>query len=217
MSVIYYSFFEMAISINMKYSLQALAVTCILFFSFTLGKADDYGTQTAAAGVLENEYLPNYGGINGGYSSQNGDYPHEYGGGTGTADAQPGYLFSKALRCFNDKQIYSSCEEAYRLTETGDLNVPPEYTDQYCSGPCLKETHLVLNCLGNILSNFRFYNKATIRVVEETIKEGCSYGPRRGFFNVAEHILADGGTALRASKFMLHGVVLMSLTHIFFL
>lgn len=77
-------------------------------------------------------------------------------------------------------QIYSSCEESYRLTETGELHIPPEYTDQYCRGPCLEETHHVLNCLQNILSRFRFYNKATIRAVEETIKEGCSYGPKRG-------------------------------------
>lgn len=65
-----------------------------------IGKADDYETQTAAAGVLENEYLPNYGGTNGEYS------PHEYGG--GTVDAQPDYLFSKALQCFTDKHVTPS-------------------------------------------------------------------------------------------------------------
>ncbi|XP_055815226.1 uncharacterized protein LOC129884999 [Solanum dulcamara] len=202
----------MAVCINMKHSLQALTVTCFLFFPYILGKADDYETQTAAAGVLENEYLPNYGGTNGGYSSENGDSP-QYGG--GTIDAQPDYLFSKALQCFTDKHIYSSCEESYRLTETGELHVPPEYTDQYCRGPCLEETHHVLNCLGNILSHFRFYNKATIRAVEETIKEGCSYGPKRGFFSVAEHILAYDNTAFRASKSMLHSLVLMTLALIF--
>ncbi|MCD7449617.1 hypothetical protein HAX54_000845 [Datura stramonium] len=191
----------------MKHSLQALTVTCFLFFPFTLGGADDYETQTTAAGVLQNEYLPNYGGTY-------GDSP-QYGG--GTVDAHPDYLFSKALQCFTDKHIYSSCEESYRLTETGELHVPPEYADQYCRGPCLEETHLVLNCLENILSHFRFYNKATIRAVEETIKEGCSYGPKRGYFNVAEHILAYGSTAFRASRSMLHGFVLMTLALIFFL
>ncbi|CAN4106268.1 unnamed protein product [Withania somnifera] len=203
----------MALSINMKYTRQVLAVTCILFSLSTLGKADDYETQTAAAGVLENEYLPNYGGTNGGYSSH-GD-SSQYGG--GTVDAQPDYLFTKALKCFTDKHIYSSCEESYRLTETGELHVPPEYTDQYCRGPCLEETHLVLNCLENILSHFRFYNKATIRAVEETIKEGCSDGPRRGYFNVADHILAYDSTAFRASKSILHGFVLMNLAVILFL
>ncbi|CAN4103687.1 unnamed protein product [Withania somnifera] len=126
-------------------------------------------------------------------------------------------LSTVALQCFTDKNIYSSCEESYRLTETGELLVPPVYTDQYCGGPCLEEAHLVLNCLENILSCFRFYNKANIRVVEETIKEGCSYGPKRGYFNVAEHILAYGGTAVRASKSMLHGYILMTLALIFFL
>ncbi|KAK4380097.1 hypothetical protein RND71_001959 [Anisodus tanguticus] len=198
--------YSMAVSINMMHSLQALTLSCFLFFLFTLGEADDYETRTAAAGVLENEYLPNYGG----YSSQNGDSP-QYG------DVQPDYLFSKALQCFTDKHIYSSCEESYRLTETGELHVPPEYADQYCRGPCLEETHLVLNCLENILSHFRFYNKATVRAVEETIKEGCSYGPKRGYFNVAEHILAYGSTAFRASKSMLHGFALMTLVLIFFL
>ncbi|XP_016581331.1 uncharacterized protein LOC107878737 isoform X1 [Capsicum annuum] len=211
MSAIIYSIFVMELSINMKHSLQALAVICFLFFPSTQGKADDYETQTAAAGVLENEYLPNYGGTNGEYS------PHEYGG--GTVDAQPDYLFSKALQCFTDKhmQIYRRCEESYRLTETGELHVPPEYTDQYCTGPCLEETHHVLNCLENILSHFRFYNKATIRAVEETIKEGCSDGPKRGYFNVAEHFLAYDNIAFRASKSMLHGFVLTTLTLIFFL
>ncbi|KAK6803727.1 hypothetical protein RDI58_001511 [Solanum bulbocastanum] len=76
----------------MKHSLQALTLTCFLFFPFILGKAEDYEGQTAAAGVLGNEYLPNYGG----YSSENGD-SHQYGG--GTID----YLFSKALQCFTDK------------------------------------------------------------------------------------------------------------------
>ncbi|XP_060197575.1 uncharacterized protein LOC132626647 [Lycium barbarum] len=201
----------MAVSINMKHSLQAISVACFLFLLFTLGKAHDYETQTAAVGVLENEYLPNYGGANGGYSSENGDDSPHYG------DAQPDYLFSKALQCFTDKHIYSHCEESYRLTETGELHVPPEYADQFCRGPCLEETHLVLNCLENILPHFRFYNKATVRAVEETIKEGCSYGPKRGFFSVLEHILDYDSTAFRASKSMLHGFVLMTSALIFIL
>lgn len=70
-----------------------------------IGKVDDYEGQTAAAGVLGNEYLPNYGGTNGGYSSENGDSP-QYGG--GTIDARPDYLFSKALQCFTDKHVSHS-------------------------------------------------------------------------------------------------------------
>ncbi|PSR92525.1 Glutamate synthase 1 [NADH] like [Actinidia chinensis var. chinensis] len=108
----------------------------------------------------------------------------------------PGQVVAKALICFNDKYIYSSCEEAYRLTQTGNLNVPPEYTDQYCSGPCKAETTLVLNCIENIFSHFLFYNKATIQDVGATIKAGCGFGSQRGNFNVEEHIQdeeSDGG------------------------
>ncbi|KAI3687666.1 hypothetical protein L1987_81366 [Smallanthus sonchifolius] len=100
---------------------------------------------------------------------------------------EPEEIVVKALQCFNEKHIYSSCEESYRLTESGQLHVPPEYTDEYCNGPCLQETHLVLNCVDNILTHFIFYNHATIKNVKDTIKVGCSYGPHRGDFNVAEH------------------------------
>lgn len=58
-------------------------------------------------------------------------------------------------------QIYHSCNEAYRLSASGDLHVPQEYTDEYCTGPCLSETHYVLDCIGGIMSNFKFYNEAT--------------------------------------------------------
>lgn len=77
-------------------------------------------------------------------------------------------------------KIYSSCEEAYRLTESGKLDVPSEYVDPYCNGPCLTETHLVLNCIENIMTNFVFYNRATIQDIRVTIKAGCGYGPERG-------------------------------------
>lgn len=59
----------------------------------------------------------------------------------------------------------------------------PENTDEYCSSPCISETHLVLNCIENVLSHFKFYNKASINDVRETIKSGCSYGPKRGILN----------------------------------
>ena len=77
-------------------------------------------------------------------------------------------------------QSHRSCEESCRLTERGQLNVPPGYTDEYCNGPCLKETHLVLNCIDDMLSHYVFYNHATVNDVKETIKAGCSYGPHRG-------------------------------------
>lgn len=108
--------------------------------------------------------------------------------GVGVGGDEPSEVIVKALQCFSDKHIYSSCEEPYRLTENGQLHVPPEYADEYCNGPCLKETHLVLNCIDDIFSHFVFYNHATIKDVKETIKAGCSYGPHRGDFNVGEHI-----------------------------
>ncbi|WJX17832.1 hypothetical protein P8452_07701 [Trifolium repens] len=48
----------------------------------------------------------------------------------------------KALSCFENKLV------------------PPEATDFFCSGPCLIETQLLLECIDNMLSNFIFYNKA---------------------------------------------------------
>ncbi|KAE8708814.1 Glycine-rich family protein, putative isoform 2 [Hibiscus syriacus] len=36
----------------------------------------------------------------------------------------PAQIVAKALLCFNDKYIYSSCEESYRLTANGNLDVP---------------------------------------------------------------------------------------------
>ncbi|KAJ4848403.1 hypothetical protein Tsubulata_032772, partial [Turnera subulata] len=117
--------------------------------------------------------------------------------GTGIIGADPAEIVAKALLCFNDKYIYSSCEEAYRLTENGNLNVPPEYVDPYCSGPCLTETNLVLNCIENIMTNFVFYNRATIKDIKSTIKAGCSYGAERGNFNVADHLQAEENSAYK--------------------
>ncbi|KAI8005242.1 hypothetical protein LOK49_LG08G03293 [Camellia lanceoleosa] len=114
---------------------------------------------------------------------------------TGAAIVDPTQIVDKALICFNNNYIYSSCDESYRLDQSGSLNVPPEHIDQYCNGPCLAETHLVLDCIGNILINFEFYNKATIQDVTDTIKAGCSYGSQRGNFNVAEHIQAKTSKA----------------------
>lgn len=77
-------------------------------------------------------------------------------------------------------QVYSSCEESQRLSESGKLSVPPQKIDEYCSGPCLTETNLVLNCIENILANFKFYNQATIQDVRDTVKAACGNGPERG-------------------------------------
>lgn len=63
----------------------------------------------------------------------------------------------------------------------------PENTDEYCSSPCISETHRVLNCIENLLSHFKFYNKASINDVRGTIKSGCSYGPKRGIHLLLEY------------------------------
>ncbi|XP_011020476.1 PREDICTED: uncharacterized protein LOC105122837 isoform X3 [Populus euphratica] len=129
--------------------------------------------------------------------------------GTGIVDADPAEIVAKALLCFSDKYIYSSCEVAYRLTEIGKLNVPPEYADSYCGGPCLTETHLVLSCIENIMKHFVFYNKATIQDVRDTIKAGCGYGPERGNFDVSEHLQFEENNAFKTANQILLGVGFM--------
>ncbi|KAK7392073.1 hypothetical protein VNO78_20500 [Psophocarpus tetragonolobus] len=102
-----------------------------------------------------------------------------------------------ALSCFDNKLIYVGCDEAYRLTPSGNIKLPPEGIDVFCSAPCLTETQLVLNCIDNILSNFIFYNKATVQQMRYALNVGCSYSRQRGNFNLAEYI---GGEANNAPK-----------------
>ncbi|RZC89022.1 hypothetical protein C5167_030716 [Papaver somniferum] len=88
-------------------------------------------------------------------------------------------VIDRALVCFNDNFIFSSCAANNRLTQTGLINVPPEQTDDYCNGPCLAETKLVLNCIDNMLSNFLFYNKATVRDIRSSLRTGCGFSNER--------------------------------------
>ncbi|KAL1806723.1 hypothetical protein ACET3Z_029791 [Daucus carota] len=187
-----------------KHNLAILALIAGFVFSCTVsGKANEYFPQGAVNGNL-----PQTGGA-GGYVPQIGN-AGGYVPQTGTVGAEdPAEVVSKALLCFNNNYVYSSCEQSYRLTESGNINVPPEYTDQYCHGSCFSETNLVLNCIDDILSHFLFYNRATIYDVRATIKAGCSYGPERGNFNVEEHIQARENSAQRDSKPLLLGLLLM--------
>uniref|UniRef100_A0A7C9D0J0 DUF7731 domain-containing protein n=1 Tax=Opuntia streptacantha TaxID=393608 RepID=A0A7C9D0J0_OPUST len=107
---------------------------------------------------------------------------------SGFAQINPAQIVTKALSCFNDKHVYSNCNEAYRLTQSGYINVPPEATDQFCYGPCLAETHLVLDCVDHSLSTFVFYNKATINTVRTTLRAACGHSSERGHFNVDEYM-----------------------------
>ncbi|XP_058076766.1 uncharacterized protein LOC131225277 [Magnolia sinica] len=104
------------------------------------------------------------------------------------AEQSPAQIVAKALLCFNERMIYESCQEAYQLNESGNINVPSEAADEYCNGPCYSETELVLNCVDGILSNFVFYNKATVQDVRSVINAGCSDTSERGNFDVASHI-----------------------------
>ncbi|KOM35470.1 hypothetical protein LR48_Vigan02g162000 [Vigna angularis] len=103
----------------------------------------------------------------------------------------------KALSCFNNKHIYVGCDEAFRLNPSGNINIPVEATDFFCSGPCLTEAQLVLNCIDDILSNFLFYNKATVQQMRYALNAGCSFSRQRGNFNLAEYI---GGETSNAPK-----------------
>lgn len=111
----------------------------------------------------------------------------------------------------NKLQIYSSCSEAYRLSASGELHVPPETTDEYCTGPCISETHHVLDCLENLLQQFKFYNKATIYDVRETIKAGCSHGPQRGDSSLFENIIKNTLYIFTSCQFFFHCYVMITL------
>lgn len=76
--------------------------------------------------------------------------------------------------------MYSGCEEPYRLDIQGSINVPRDYTDKFCLGPCLSETHNVLDCLEHNFPDFEFYNKATVKDVRATLKAACGQGTDRG-------------------------------------
>nr|GEU66081.1 retrovirus-related Pol polyprotein from transposon TNT 1-94 [Tanacetum cinerariifolium] len=172
----------------------------ISLYGFELGRAQ---TGISGTGI---GYIPQPGSGSGGNGGGfgNGGFGNGGGGGGGFGGISSGGI-SKALVCLNDK-IYSNCEESYRLTQSGNLNVPPDYTDQFCGGACLKETDLVLNCISDVLSNFLFYNRATVRDVKDTIKAGCSFGPNRGDFNIADHIQSYGSNSFKFSYPILIGI-----------
>ncbi|KNA12354.1 hypothetical protein SOVF_126710 isoform A [Spinacia oleracea] len=87
-----------------------------------------------------------------------------------------------------------------RLTAKEELHVPHDHVDEFCSGPCLEETNLVLDCIDGIMDHFTFFNKATTQDVRDTILAGCGHGDKRGFFDVGEHVEADEGRGIIGSK-----------------
>ncbi|XP_057806073.1 uncharacterized protein LOC131021015 [Salvia miltiorrhiza] len=181
-------------------NLILLVSTTICIFASTskYGRAYD-GDRLGAAEVIADDFVPEAGAEEGEGEDEGHDHPDQ--------------VFMEALECFNDRNIYSGCAEEYRLTRHGELHVPRDCADQYCEGPCRKETNLVLECIDEILHHFRFYNKATVGDVRETINAACSYGPKRGDFNVLEHVRVDEdiSSKLMCAHSSFHAAVLMML------
>ncbi|XP_020975807.1 uncharacterized protein LOC107637619 isoform X1 [Arachis ipaensis] len=154
----------MAFKLSFRRRVLAFALLYVCLF-WKLGNADDGDDD-----YPENQIGSGIGGAGVGNGSNTG-----VGGGTVGAGfvilGDPSQIVSKSLLCFSD--IYKSCEEPYRLSEKGDLNVPREKIYKFCQGPCLSETRLVLSCLKKIYSRFTFSNKATIQDIRETIQDGC--------------------------------------------
>ncbi|CAO2198471.1 unnamed protein product [Urochloa humidicola] len=108
-------------------------------------------------------------------------------------DATPTDIVGRALICFNDRYIYSGCQESFRLGPQGSLGVPPGSADAFCGGPCLAETELVLRCVDGIMGNFRFYNGATAADVRYALDRGCGTSALRGDFDVLSRLGSGGG------------------------
>ena len=63
----------------------------------------------------------------------------------------------------------------------GAFHVGSESEDAYCSGACLVETKMALQCVEEIAAgSFRFSNGASVLAVREALSTGCSYTPERG-------------------------------------
>ncbi|TKV96563.1 hypothetical protein SEVIR_9G436100v4 [Setaria viridis] len=103
----------------------------------------------------------------------------------------PDLLPARSLRCFEDGQVYSCCEGAYRLNPSGILAVPVGAVDNYCGGACVVETEDVLNCVASALDGFAFSNGASVEDVRYALRRGCSHTLRRGDFNDLEPHLGD--------------------------
>ncbi|KAJ8444998.1 hypothetical protein Cgig2_029192 [Carnegiea gigantea] len=138
----------------------------------------------------------------------------------GAIENDPAHIVANALLCFNAKeslslcftrvvlwhtynvssvsllmmrQIYCSCEESYRLSESGEFHVPHDRVEQFCNGPCLQETKLVLNCVEGIMGHFTFFNKATTQDVRDTVLAACGNGETGGDLNVTRHVKEKEG------------------------
>ncbi|XP_022158829.1 uncharacterized protein LOC111025289 [Momordica charantia] len=125
------------------------------------------------------------------------------------AEEIPGQVVTEALRCFDNKFIYNGCDSGYRLNPSGSFNVPPEATNLFCSGPCLVETRLVLDCLDDAFGNFLFYNKAMAQNVRNALRAGCSYSSQRGNFNPGLFMQGEISKAHSFQKWLTYCIILL--------
>jgi hypothetical protein len=100
-------------------------------------------------------------------------------------------LPARSLQCFEDGQVYSCCEGAYRLNPSGILAVPAGAVDGYCGGACVVETEDVLNCVASALDGFAFYNGASVEDVRYALRRGCSHTVRRGAQTLSGHVVSS--------------------------
>ncbi|WOL00297.1 hypothetical protein Cni_G09010 [Canna indica] len=134
--------------------------------------------------------------------------------------------YSTATSCFINHNIYVRCQEAYRLSAEGEISVPPQAAEDFCGGPCLVETRLVLDCVERMLHGFEFYNGASVLDVRFSLATACSHTNSRGDFHVRPNQSAkvvpddarfddynyDHGSKLSVVSVYLVGLLLLSLT-----
>ncbi|KAJ3670914.1 hypothetical protein LUZ60_008340 [Juncus effusus] len=101
-------------------------------------------------------------------------------------ESDPLDVIGEAEQCFDDGRLYTCCDDPYRLGIQGILNVPHQAANEFCNGPCLAETQLVLSCVEDELNTFKFQNGAYVSDVRYALQRGCTVGARRGDFNVGE-------------------------------
>ncbi|KAG6431363.1 hypothetical protein SASPL_109442 [Salvia splendens] len=196
-----FSVFKCVFQMRFSASAHRCPLVPLLLYIFVcsskFGTAYDY-PHLGAAGVVADQYLPKAE-----HDGEIGFFPQ-----AGIIGTGPSRIFDKALGCLKANYIYSSCEEAHRLTENGELHVPEDDTDEYCKGPCIEETKHVLGCMDGILKGFVFLNSATLDDVRDTIESGC-YGPKRGNFDVLEHIQRSGGGKKKKALKVVYAFVAM--------
>ncbi|KAL2921196.1 hypothetical protein RDABS01_012687 [Bienertia sinuspersici] len=175
----------------------AIAVKSVSFSAFHSAGEEDYEPLVGPIGKGHEggDEDHTYEGGDEDHGYEGGDEDHGYEGGEeypgGSAD--PTHIVDGALQCFHGKHIYSHCDESCRLSPEGELHVPHDHVDEFCSGPCLEETNHLLDCIDGIMDHFVFYNKATTKDVRHTIYAGCGHGGERGDFDVGKHVEANEG------------------------